>query len=453
MDSESYNERTQQNFLERYFFFRDPVLKRMYAKDDVRGFRARLVQKHKKESLDEIISAVVADKLRRLLMETCSELTRYLKPMGKLVIAGGGAFNIHVTRDDRVVTSDFDTKFVPTIPYDKKYFGRLQAVKLLLWDKLGSTAKELEPKVRRAFRPSKITKFLGISLANDPLVTRRYSYLRKIKKSSTSRQVSEGNSLTDVELFVLDLNVRAFSIEDGKVSNKVVGMMDLPFMRPREYGADVVDQYIKGVTYRKMNGSLTHDKSLNVASVGFLVHDLYFLQKLGLRKEKLYKDRTRFSRLAKKLGYTGNKKSLTELYKEIMKKIRFQKTRRQVGNVDLLAAAKVDPEKWVKHTTEPREKNIAKFTPGLVAANANAKIKGYFKTSRDFRFDEKARKWFRVRSPIYVKNQYTHRPKTSPRVIQPNRLDLIGYNHRRDGWVPSAIIKKATQIPFVGLRK
>ena len=64
-------------------------------------------------------------------------MSDYLRKIGDLVISGGEAFNLYIERADRIVTADIDTKFVPRLKYDTKYFGKLQAIKLIIWDKLG----------------------------------------------------------------------------------------------------------------------------------------------------------------------------------------------------------------------------------------------------------------------------------------------------------------------------
>jgi hypothetical protein len=67
-----------------------------------------------------------------------------MKSMGDIIISGGEAFNMYMDFKDRIITSDIDAKFVPKIPTDAKYFGKLQAIKLIMWDKLGKIAKKLK---------------------------------------------------------------------------------------------------------------------------------------------------------------------------------------------------------------------------------------------------------------------------------------------------------------------
>lgn len=114
-----------------------------------------------------MLYAFVTDLSRDIILKTVSEITTYVQPMGDLIISGGEAYNYYVEKGDRIVTSDIDTKFVPRIPYDMKFFGKLQATKLLLWDKLGEICVKIQDVVRkRLMTNSKLATFLGFKPTN-----------------------------------------------------------------------------------------------------------------------------------------------------------------------------------------------------------------------------------------------------------------------------------------------
>ena len=218
MDQYMYNDSTLKQFMRKNLFFDDPVLERYYERGDIKSFRNRLIRSHKNESLEKMLYAFVTDISRDIIMKTVGEITRFMNPMGDVIISGGEAYNYYVDKSKRIVTSDIDTKFVPRIPYDSRYFGKLQAMKLLLWDKLGEISVKIQREVQsRLTTNSKLASFLGFKPSNKlPVVTRRYTLIKK-KKEGTGSTVSKGDVLIDVELFALDLNIRSFLIESGKI--------------------------------------------------------------------------------------------------------------------------------------------------------------------------------------------------------------------------------------------
>jgi len=137
MDTEIYSEAVINRFMKKNLFFNDPLLEKYYNADNLSAFRKRVHRVHNRENFEKMVYAVVTDAVRDIILNTAAELAEFLKPMGDLVVSGGEAFNMYLDRADRLVTSDIDTKFIPIIPYDDKYFGKLQGIKLLLWNKLG----------------------------------------------------------------------------------------------------------------------------------------------------------------------------------------------------------------------------------------------------------------------------------------------------------------------------
>jgi hypothetical protein len=462
MDTEIYSEAVINRFMKKNLFFNDSLLEKYYKSDNLAAFRKRVHRVHNKESFEKMIYAVVTDSVRDIILKTAAELSEFLKPMGDLVVSGGEAFNMYLERADRLVTSDIDTKFIPIIPYDDKYFGKLQGIKLLLWNKLGEIARRINMRIKkRLSSKTKLGRFLGLGFAEKgPYVTRRYLLIKK-KKSQSGGEPSKGDIFIDVELFALDLNLRYFSIEKGKITQEVLGgMLDIPFMRPKEFGYEAIQSKKQGVTYKnKDTGAMVHDKRLYVAGKQFLLDDVYLMQKLGLRPEKKEKDRQRMYKLAKMITKTAKispSDGINTIYNRTrnkLKSVRF--TSRRKGNVNMSLAAKVDPMRYKEFTTKPREDRLSKqLVYGVKTTVPNVNIPGYAKTHGNQRFNLNRQEWVKNTSKSYVKNEYNYRPTSSKNI--PNTIDytklLYGYKPLRDKWIPRPIIKKAAMIPFVGLK-
>jgi hypothetical protein len=462
MDTEIYSEAVINRFLKKNLFFNDPLLEKYYKTDNFTAFRKRVHRVHKNESFEKMIYAVVTDSVRDIILKTAAELSEFLKPMGDLVVSGGEAFNMYLDRADRLVTSDIDTKFIPIIPYDDKYFGKLQGIKLLLWNKLGEIARRINMKIKqRLSSKTKLGRFLGLGFAEKgPYVTRRYLLIKK-KKSQSGGEPSKGDIFIDVELFALDLNLRYFSIEKGKITQEVLGgILDIPFMRPKEFGYEAIQSKKQGVAYKnKETGAMVYDKRLYVAGKQFLLDDVYLMQKLGLRPEKREKDRQRMYKLAKMISKTAKISpsdginTIYNLTRNKLKSVRF--TSRRKGNVNMSLAARVDPMRYKEFTTKPREDRLSKqLVYGVKTSMPNINIPGYAKTNGNQRFNLNRQEWVKNTSKSYVKNEYNYRPTSSKNI--PNTIDytklLYGYKPLRDKWIPRPIIKKAAMIPFVGLK-
>lgn len=459
MDTYVYSEATLQKFMKKNLFFDDPVLEKYYERGEVRLFRSRVTRLHKNESFEKMLYAFVTDLTRDIILKTVSEITTHMQPMGDVIISGGEAYNYYVEKGDRIVTSDIDTKFVPRMPYDMKFFGKLQATKLLLWDKLGEICVKIQDVVRkRLMTNSKLATFLGIKPTNKkPLVTRRYTLIKKKKEAPNSVNVSEGDVLIDVELFALDLNIRAFSIEAGKVEERVLGgFLDIPFMRPGEFGYEIIDTRRVGVTYmNRHSNKLVTDKNIYIAGKKFLVDDIYLMQKLGLRPEKKIKDKQRMFKLVKML--TGKAKAsdtLENLFRSVQN-TRFTPKRvyRTDGKVNMTAAGKVNPRKYEKYTTEPSIDSLSRKI--LYGSNTGQNKQGFVRTDGTMRFDLNTLQWVENKRKVYIGNQYSLRPRNSVPVSNDvlKNPPLYGYNPKRDSWVSSSLLKRSALIPVVGLKK
>jgi hypothetical protein len=390
-------------------------------------------------------------------MKTVGEITRFMNPMGDVIISGGEAYNYYVDKSKRIVTSDIDTKFVPRIPYDSRYFGKLQAMKLLLWDKLGEISIKIQREVKsRLTTNSKLASFLGFKPSNKlPVVTRRYTLIKK-KKEGTGSTVSKGDVLIDVELFALDLNIRSFFIESGKIEERTLGgFLDIPFMRPGEFGYEVIDSRRAGVTYMDRNkNKLVTDKNMYIAGKKFLIDDLYLMQKLGLRPEKKIKDKQRMYGLVKMLTGRANPKNTIEKLFLSVQNTSFTPMARskRVGRVNITAASKVNPRKYEKYTTKPSIDSLSRKI--LFGKNGNS-TNGFRSGNGNMRFNINKLRWVEDTSRTYIGNHHNLRP-VDPVKINQSVLDnppLYGYNVNRDNWIPKSILKKSALIPVIGLKK
>ncbi len=457
MDQYMYNDSTLKQFMRKNLFFDDPVLERYYERGDIKSFRSRLMRSHKNESLEKMLYAFVTDISRDIIMKTVGEITRFMNPMGDVIISGGEAYNYYVDKSKRIVTSDIDTKFVPRIPYDSRYFGKLQAMKLLLWDKLGEISIKIQREVKsRLTTNSKLASFLGFKPSNKlPVVTRRYTLIKK-KKEGTGSTVSKGDVLIDVELFALDLNIRSFFIESGKIEERTLGgFLDIPFMRPGEFGYEVIDSRRAGVTYMDRNkNKLVTDKNMYIAGKKFLIDDLYLMQKLGLRPEKKVKDKQRMYGLVKMLTGRANPKNTIEKLFLSVQNTSFTPMARskRVGRVNITAASRVNPRKYEKYTTKPSIDSLSRKI--LFGKNGNS-TNGFRSGNGNMRFNINKLRWVEDTSRTYIGNHHNLRP-VDPVKINQSVLDnppLYGYNVNRDNWIPKSILKKSALIPVIGLKK
>jgi hypothetical protein len=470
MDIEIYSQNAIDAFMGEHFFFNDSVLKRIYEDDGplaLKRFRNRMRRTHPDKNFKKIINVVITDSIRDIILETAGDITAYMRSMGDMIISGGEAFNIHMPYAQRIVTSDIDAKFVPRLAVDTTYFGKLQAIKLVLWDRLGMTAKKLDVRVRDRIlnmqqKHPKLFKYLGIGFSTTgPYVTRRYTLMNK-KKTSKNNTPSEGDVFIDVELFALDLNLRYFSNETGKIEKTAMGgILDIPFMRPKEFGYEVILSRREGLKYRnKDTGRMITDNRLLVASRLFLIEDIYIMNKLKLRPGKQDMDRRRFTKLAKMFNKNITaSESIEQMYarvRPVLNKKMGTPRMKKDGRVPMKKALEINPYKYVGYTSKPSIERLSKqLIHGLKTIQSNVKVNGYANTSGNKRFNLETLKWVNTKNTAYVRNEYNLRPNTVKPVS--NMIDiretLYGYNPVRDAWVPDKLIKKASAIPFVGLKK
>jgi len=464
MDENIYSETTVSKFMNKNLFFGDPVLKKYFEQDDLKKFRNRVNRVHSKESFEKMAYVVVTDAIRDIIYEVISELTVFLKPMGDIIISGGEAFNVYMDRKDKVITSDIDTKFAPRMKPDEKYFGKLQAVKLLLWNRLGVISKRINIRIRDRIlsKKSKIGKFIGLRFDDTgPYVTRRYSLIKKRKQSNTNKPTKR-NVFIDVELFALDLKIRWYSPEKKRiVPVNLGGILDIAFMRPNEFGYEVIQTRKRGVTYRNQTTNKTIiDNRIYVAGKSFLIDDIYLMQKLGLRPEKREKDRQRMVKLARII--TKKPIKSTEPMEKILKLVhKVPKTPAKkilrIKSVNIQKAKRVDPSKYTKYTTKPsKEKLSRQIVYGLDSSVNTVNIPGFKQSSGISRFNTNTLTWKPNTSHSYIKNEYDFRPNNTTQFNLPESVKmeetLYGFKPNRDKWVPKPILEKSAMIPFIGLK-
>ena len=467
MDIKLYSKQVIDQFRHENLLFRDAKLKKYFERNaarDLGKFRSRLHSTHSKKSLEKFVYVFVTDACRDIILNTIGEISEYMKNMGDLVVSGGEAFNMYMPYNERIVTSDIDAKFVPRIYYDAKYFGKLQAIKLILWDKLGKIAQKLNARIKTRIMSmdKKLIKYLGLGFKQGgPFVTRRYTLIKK-KKTRANNKPGVGYIFIDVELFALDLNIRFFSPENNKIENVTLGgLLDIPFMRPREFGYDVVRTLKKGVTYRNVNtNKMIVNKKVYVASKEFLIEDIYLMHTLKLRPEKKEKDRQRLIRLArlfdKKIKLTDSIDSVIRRIQPKLKRMYVTKQAPRRKNVSIQKAMKVNPYKYKKFTTEPSEERLSKkLVHGLNPVSRKTVIEGYERSNGNQRFNLKNLKWKRENNNAYVRNEFALRPINAQPI--PKNLNvqntLYGFRPRRDGWVPKPLLERSAAIPFIGLKK
>ena len=468
MDTDIYSEATIQKFLNENFLFKDAKLKKYYDRNEQRDlgkFRYRMQTTYGKKDFEKIVYLLITNSLRDIILETIGEIPEHMKNMGDLIVSGGEAFNLYVEYNNRIITTDIDAKFVPRMPVNPKFFGKLQATKLILWDKMGEIAKRLNTRVRKRMtlmktKHPKLFKFLGLSIPpSGPSVTRRYTLIKK-KKSGMGNDPKKGDVFIDVELFALDLNTRFFSPSSGKIENVTLGgILDIPFMRPKEFGYEVVLTRRKGITYRNRNtGKLVRNNNVYVASREFLIEDIYLMSKLKLRPEKKEKDRQRLVKLAQLLDKRVKPTdSIDDIFKRVKSLIIRQgaPATKKNARVSIAQAARVDPFKYKNFTTKPSEEKLSKqIVHGLKPVTNNININGYKNSSGNKRLNLKNLKWKNVNNNSYVKNEVKLRPENAKKL--PKNINftntLYGYNPRRNVWVPKNVINKSAAIPFVGLK-
>lgn len=460
MDDTEYSPGVISRYRKKKLFFGDAVLEKHYKSGDIAKFRARAHRVHKDKSFKDFASVIVTDAIRYEIYSIIDELTEFLDPAGDLILSGGDAVNTYLEPKERVITQDIDTKFVPKMKPNEKFFGKLQAVKLLLWNKLGEIAKRVNLKLTKIVndKRGKEGRFIGFGFAqNGPYVTRRYTLIPKRKFNSSKMM----DVLADIELFTLDMKARLYSPKTNKIEEVTMGgILDIAFMRPNEFGFDVGDSKVQALDIFKITGKYVIGKfdNIKLASKKFLIEDSYTMQALGLRgPDKREKDRRRMIKLARLV--TKKKILMTDDMKTIMRKVGIPLTKRakpakKFRHIPVKKALTVNPRNYTEYTTKPDESKLSKqIVHGIKSQQKNQNIPGYIKTHGNMRFNPHSLEWTNEPSTSYVKNEFTHRPLKSVPIPEKVKLEetLYGFRKQRDSWVPRQILRKSATIPYVGL--
>ncbi|QIG59893.1 hypothetical protein [Dishui Lake phycodnavirus 4] len=457
MDTNLYSKDTIHGYRDENLFFKDKILQKYFEENKPMAFRKRLATHFKTKDLEPMIYAFVTDSIRDIVYEIIGKLNKTFKKAGDLILSGGDAVNYYLLLDERIITLDIDTKFIPRMNLDTRFFGKLQAIKLLFWNELGKIAKTYSSKIKqRLEQKSKLCQFLGISFdSQGPYVTRRYTIKRKTKESKTEKPSLE-DILIDVEIFALDLKLKYFSPKDGKVMPfNLGGILDIAFMRPNEFGYEIAEaQSISGLIYRNNKGKLIQNPNIFVAKRRFLIEDIFLMHKLGLRPHKKKKDKQRIVKLMATYPELKSIKpgSIESIFVKYEKSPVAKTKKHKIildGKVNIQSAAKVNPLKYEKYTTEPSTIKLKRLSHA-----SQQKTNGFKLTKSEYRFDINKKVWVINKSKSYIKNEYKYRLNTNSKKYNvPQTTELYGFKKSRNIWVPKKVIESAAMIPFVGLKK
>jgi hypothetical protein len=475
MDSSYYSDKAILEFTKKTLCQDDEKLFQHYLNGKIGQFRERLSRKftaENQDTIEQVVYACVTDSIRDIILETIGKLTEAMHQYGDLIVTGGEAFNMYFDKDDRIITSDIDTKFIPVFKgrsgglittKSPKYFGFLQAVKLKLWDLLGQMARDLNVRIKKrietVFKNTKVGRMLGISFPTGPWVTRRYSLIQKKRQSMKTDDVSLKDVLIDVELFALDLKLKYYSIENKRpIVKNLGGILDIAIMRPYEVGYEIAFSRHQGVVYKNRDtDQMVHNKNILFAGKRFLVEDVYLMQLLGLRPHKVRKDRRRLYLFATKVLKLKNIKAndkIVKTFKRCVTKLKdVSKSSiksRPVFKLDWTP----DPIKYKRYTTAPWVGPLLTTQIVGLKSSVNMNIPGYIRSSGPYRFNLEKKKWITNNSRMYIKNEMTHRPIKAPTTVPKAHLRniLYGYNPKRNSWIPDVLVNKAAMIPLVGLK-
>jgi len=448
MTEKYYSRKILDNFYKTYLCEGDSITYKHFQSGNVDFFQKRLKNM---DIVEQVVYTECTNILRDIIYLVIDELTIYMKDWGDMIITGGEAFNHYFDMNDRVVSSDIDTKFVPRFmsPFDPRFFGKLQICKIIFWNKLGHIAKKYNSRFReRISELSKthIGKMLSIRPCPDKIcLKRRYTLMKK----SQTRDV-----LIDVELFAFDLEIMYL---DKK--HVMGGILDMPLMRPYEIGYEVAFTRKRGIhTINPITNDIIYFKNILIASKLFLIEDLFIMKSLGLRPKKIKKDKKRMVSFSQKvLGIKGitSKTQDKEIFQKAVKSISPTPIVKLISGYRPHIPKKLpDPSRFKEYTTEPGIQVVKKMiVPGIVTRDF-VSIDGFEKTDSRMYFNRKTQTWKMSRNPHYIRNKYNFRSSHDRLTYVPQKLSdtLYGYNDQRNSWISSSIIDKTAMIPFVGLK-
>lgn len=468
VDTGYYSKKTIDEFIKSTLCQDDALLYKYYQDVDVQKFRSRLSKfREIDDNISKFVQTCITEFTRDVIINIIEELTLFMKPFGDLIMSGGAAFNAYFDTDNRIITTDIDTKFTPIFKVDgkminskdPKFFGLLQVAKLLIWNKLGQIVIRYNSiickRIQKYIIGTQIGKLLGISFAKVHALNRRYTLIKKDKSKSV---------LIDIELFAIDLQLKYFLPSEKKVSlRNIGGILDIAFMRSSEFGYEAT--YTKDSGLHIVNivtGKVTYKKNILIASPKFLIDDLYYLQKFKLRPGKQSKDRKRMYIFCKYALNTTVKPtdSLEVMYNKSKDKPKSTRTnllsRPNFTQQYITRASRVNPLRYSNVTTPPDYSKIIKQLFYGLKGSKKLNIPGYNKTNSNMRFEPNKGTWIKNNSPTYIHNEANYRPINITKGKTPNvqLLDILyGYNPARDSWISTTILEKSAEIPLSGLKK
>jgi hypothetical protein len=449
MNDNYYAPEVVENFKKKYIYFGEKKFEHAYDSGDVTAYRSLLKKFVSQRDVQHIVYVIITDSVRDVVRtRLLPELSRFLKPYGEFIMSGGEVFNTFVGQDARLVTSDIDTKFIPLFE-TKDFFRDLQILKIIFWDKLNLILKKYENIFRtiinKRIKEFKISTLLGLSIpSTGVLLKRRYTLMMKTRTDHSTDKVSPGNTLIDVELFAIDMNVRYFNVESGKVDKmNLGGVLDIAFMRPGEFGSDIATDFT------------TDSASVQVAGKGFFLEDLYFMQKLGLRPNKRIKDKERMVSFAKHvIGLKNTSFNFETLYKLCKKKLNTKQSKiRKISfqyEKELKRALAIDPLKDSKRIEKPSLKKIQAMAYGIKGP-IGLTIDKYNPTNSSYKVDIEKGRWLQNSRVNYIRNEYNYRLNQNANVKINNKnvpMPLYGYKTRRNHTIPRNIVDKSVAIQF-----
>mgnify|MGYP004365338893 CR=1 FL=1 len=444
-----------------------------YNTDKPTVFRKKI---KKQEDVDKAVRIYITLLIRNVMIYVIGLITKKMKPMGDMIIAGTGAFNHYLPDDVKTPTTDIDTKFVPEFvekgkivhSRSNRYFEYLQITKLILWEFLHSICKDTDKLIVKALKTGRDAHFeymVGLSPITKPHVTRRYTYIPKKRQNYTKSIPSENNVLVDIELFALDMQMSYVNIKTHKIeSNPFNGILDIAFMRRDEFGWDVIKDKNFGIKYTNpVTGKPTFNKHIMIASPRFLLEDVYDMIKLGIRKKKQQKDIEKLKLFVKHVfNINSDSPNINTLYKKAMDTVKKHRNTSKrppfIYKKYLGEARNVQPFNNDNRTSQTTNSAsvMRKFLIGLQAPKGMI-LKNFTRTSGNSRFNLNKRKWVTNNKNNYIKNETLYRPtkKYENTLKWKNRelhTRLINYNPYRNYKMDPEIKFTSAYIPLTGLR-
>lgn len=429
------------------------------------------------DNIDRAVRVYITTCIREVVLHVIGILTRYMKPMGDMIIAGTDAFNMYLPDNLKIATTDIDTKFVPEFVIDRKlissrsqrYFEYLQITKIVLWNFIGKLCPKIDKLIVRAMKTNQDTRFervVGLSLSKLPMTSRRYTHIPKRRKNFTRATPNEDNVLVDIELFAIDMKMSYINIKNGKKeSNPFNGILDIAFMRRNEFGWDVIKDKKYGIRYKHpVSGKSMQDKKMMIASPRFLLEDVHDIINLGIRKKKLEKDKVKFIKFVKHVvGIKSDSVDVKLLFKKAMQKLPASTKHDKRPQFDYhkyrKIALKYEPFSMENYTSQTTNGQAAmrKYFIGLNAPGG-LNSKNFRRTGGNSRFNINSRKWVTNSNIRYIKNESKYRPTTTyeKKMIFKNKNikpTLINYNPSRNYKMNKNLVHIATFIPLEGLRE